>query len=190
MRNYLEFESEIKTLELQLEKLKDPFNNEGLAEVDTNKINQIQQIGCTQFAILFDDIQSELSVEDQKELLTFAKAQSHITNRLFENLSSSSLIFCPTVYCGQMADYDVRRNAYLNELGESLHEKIGLFWTGPEVVSKEIPVESIQELRKIIKQQLFQKIKMLFILVTNHLVTLVLLLAFGETLLKMVVFQK
>ena len=118
-----------------------------------NKINQIQQIGCTQFAILFDDIQSELSVEDQKELLTFAKAQSHITNRLFENLSSSSLIFCPTVYCGQMADYDVQRNAYLNELGESLHEKIGLFWTGPEVVSKEIPVESIQELRKIIKRK-------------------------------------
>ncbi len=43
MRNYLEFESEIKTLELQLEKLKDPFNNEGLTEVDTEKISQIQK---------------------------------------------------------------------------------------------------------------------------------------------------
>ena len=43
MRNYLEFESEIKNLELQLEKLKDPFNNEGLTEVDTEKINQIQR---------------------------------------------------------------------------------------------------------------------------------------------------
>ena len=42
MRNYLEFERDIKGLEEQLDKLKDPFNNEGLAEVDTEKINQIQ----------------------------------------------------------------------------------------------------------------------------------------------------
>ena len=42
MRNYLEFESEIKGLEEQLDKLKDPFNKEGLTEVDTKKINQIQ----------------------------------------------------------------------------------------------------------------------------------------------------
>ena len=42
MRNYLEFESDIRGLEEQLDKLKDPFNNEGLAEVDTEQINQIQ----------------------------------------------------------------------------------------------------------------------------------------------------
>jgi len=42
MRNYLEFETEIKHLEQQLEKLKDPFGNEGLTEVDTSKIDQIQ----------------------------------------------------------------------------------------------------------------------------------------------------
>jgi len=35
MRNYLEFETEIKTLEEQLDKLKDPFNKDGLTEVDT-----------------------------------------------------------------------------------------------------------------------------------------------------------
>ena len=42
MKNYLEFESDIKSLEEQLDKLKDPFNNEGLTEVDTEKINRIQ----------------------------------------------------------------------------------------------------------------------------------------------------
>ena len=42
MRSYLEFESDIKVLEEELDKLKDPFNNKGLAEVDTEKINQIQ----------------------------------------------------------------------------------------------------------------------------------------------------
>ena len=42
MKSYLEFERDIKVLEEELEKLKDPFNKEGLSEVDTNKISQIQ----------------------------------------------------------------------------------------------------------------------------------------------------
>ena len=42
MKNYLNFELEIKNLELDLEKLKDPYNQEGLAEVDTKKISKLQ----------------------------------------------------------------------------------------------------------------------------------------------------
>ena len=42
MKNYLNFESDIKDLETELEKLKDPYNQEGLSEVDTNKILNIQ----------------------------------------------------------------------------------------------------------------------------------------------------
>ena len=42
MKNYLNFESEIKNLENELEKLKDPYNQEGLSEVNTNKISNIQ----------------------------------------------------------------------------------------------------------------------------------------------------
>tara|TARA_B100001121_G_scaffold247452_1_gene222775 strand:- start:549 stop:1646 length:1098 start_codon:yes stop_codon:yes gene_type:complete len=43
MKNYLNFESEIKELENELENLKDPFNQEGLSEVDTKKINKTQE---------------------------------------------------------------------------------------------------------------------------------------------------
>ena len=39
MKSYLEFERDIKALEEELEKLKDPFNKEGLSEVDTDKIS-------------------------------------------------------------------------------------------------------------------------------------------------------
>tara|TARA_B100001996_G_scaffold196952_1_gene150874 strand:+ start:67 stop:1167 length:1101 start_codon:yes stop_codon:yes gene_type:complete len=42
MKSYLNFESEIKNLEGELDKLKDPYNNEGLSEVDTGKISEIQ----------------------------------------------------------------------------------------------------------------------------------------------------
>ena len=42
MKNYLNFENDIKNLETELDKLKDPYNQEGLSEVDTNKISKIQ----------------------------------------------------------------------------------------------------------------------------------------------------
>ena len=42
MKSYLEFERDIKVLEEELQKLKDPFDKEGITEVDTDKISQIQ----------------------------------------------------------------------------------------------------------------------------------------------------
>ena len=42
MKNYLNFESDIKNLEDELDKLKDPYNQSGLSEEDTQKISQIQ----------------------------------------------------------------------------------------------------------------------------------------------------
>ena len=38
MKNYLNFETEIKEIENELDKLKDPFNSEGLSQVNTDKI--------------------------------------------------------------------------------------------------------------------------------------------------------
>ena len=42
MKNYLTFETDIKNLENEIEKLKDPFDQDGLSEVDTKKISQTQ----------------------------------------------------------------------------------------------------------------------------------------------------
>ena len=42
MKNYLNFEHDIKNLESELDKLKDSYNQEGLTEVDTEKISKIQ----------------------------------------------------------------------------------------------------------------------------------------------------
>ena len=42
MKNYLNFENDIKDLESELEKLKDPYNQEGLSEVNTEKISKVQ----------------------------------------------------------------------------------------------------------------------------------------------------
>ena len=42
-KNYLNFETDIKDLETELEKLKDPYNEGGLSQVDTKKILQTQE---------------------------------------------------------------------------------------------------------------------------------------------------
>ena len=43
MKNYLNFETDIKTLENEIDKLKDPYNSGGLSEVDTDKISKTQE---------------------------------------------------------------------------------------------------------------------------------------------------
>ena len=42
MKNYLEFEKEIKELEEKVDSLKNPFGSEGISEVDTKKIQDTQ----------------------------------------------------------------------------------------------------------------------------------------------------
>ena len=42
MKNYLNFETDIKNLEDEIEKLRDPYNHDGLSEVDTQKISSTQ----------------------------------------------------------------------------------------------------------------------------------------------------
>ena len=44
MKNYLEFEKEIKALEEEVEKLKDPFDKEGISEVKTEEIAKIRDV--------------------------------------------------------------------------------------------------------------------------------------------------
>jgi acetyl-CoA carboxylase carboxyl transferase subunit alpha len=43
MKNYLNFETDIKNLEVEIEKLKDPYNQDGLSEVDTKRISESQE---------------------------------------------------------------------------------------------------------------------------------------------------
>jgi len=43
MKNYLNFETEVKDLEKKLEDLKDPYNNEGISEVNTNEIRSFEE---------------------------------------------------------------------------------------------------------------------------------------------------
>ena len=88
MKNYLNFETDIKSLETELDKLKDPYNQEGLTEVDTNKITTLQNEIDDKLKNIYSNLNAWQTVlvarhEDRP------KAKFFIEN-LFENFISLS----------------------------------------------------------------------------------------------------
>ena len=88
MKNYLNFETDIKSLEIELDKLKNPYNQEGLTEVDTNKITTLQNEIDDKLKNIYSNLNAWQTVlvarhEDRP------KAKFFIEN-LFENFISLS----------------------------------------------------------------------------------------------------
>jgi len=56
MKNYLNFENEIKELESEIDNLKDPYNQSGLSEIDTQKISKTQNEIDEKLKILYSNL--------------------------------------------------------------------------------------------------------------------------------------
>ncbi len=120
------------------------------------KIDQLLNSGVEHFCILFDDIPFEMTELDAARFASFAQAQAYLTNEVFAHVRQQKkglFLFCPTEYCGRMANPSVKDSSYLRELGDQLDADIDIFWTGPEIVSEEISLDSILELQKVLKRK-------------------------------------
>uniref|UniRef100_A0A1B0G2G8 GH84 domain-containing protein n=2 Tax=Glossina morsitans morsitans TaxID=37546 RepID=A0A1B0G2G8_GLOMM len=104
------------------------------------------------FALLFDDIESELSKSDKEVFQTFGNAQVSVTNEIFTHLGNPRFLFCPTQYCSSRAVPTVHDSEYLNTLGSKLNHDIDIMWTGNKVISKIITLESIQEITEVLRR--------------------------------------
>ena len=120
------------------------------------KAQQLIKLGCVHFALLFDDIAPDTASTHQQATAALASEQSRVTSIflrfLREHAANPALWFCPTPYCGRMAG-PVRKSDYLKEIGQVLDPSVQFFWTGPDIVSETIPVESIRELRAVIHRK-------------------------------------
>ena len=56
MKNYLNFENEIKELESEIDNLKDPYNQSGLSEIDTQRISKTQNEIDEKLKILYSNL--------------------------------------------------------------------------------------------------------------------------------------
>uniref|UniRef100_A0A8C6WJF1 protein O-GlcNAcase n=1 Tax=Neogobius melanostomus TaxID=47308 RepID=A0A8C6WJF1_9GOBI len=105
------------------------------------------------FCLTFDDIDQNMCPADKEVFSSFAHAQVSITNEIYQYLGEpQTFLFCPTEYCGTFCYPNVPQSPYLHTVGEKLLPDIDVLWTGPKVVSKDIPLESIEEVSKIFRR--------------------------------------
>lgn len=121
------------------------------------KLEPLVQAGVTHVGLFFDDIPPHLvHPEDQARFPSLAEAQAHVVQRLLERLGplqpqtgegtlpAVRLLFCPTQYHG---DPDT---PYLRRLGELLPQEVAVFWTGPQVCSRELTVDHTRAVARIL----------------------------------------
>jgi protein O-GlcNAcase/histone acetyltransferase len=118
---------------------------------------QILALGGRHFALLFDDIPADLDAADLQQWGSLAAAQAHVTNQLSrwtrERQSDTRFLFCPTPYCGRMAERNLGGEGYLAILGQALDPEVDVFWTGPEIISREIDVAHLRKLQALLQRK-------------------------------------
>jgi hypothetical protein len=121
------------------------------------RLDQLIDLGVKRFALLFDDIPSTMMPADEKAFSSFAAAQCYFANAALAHAqakaSGVSMIFCPTEYCAAFTGHDVANSQYLKTIGAELDPAFGVFWTGPDIVSKTISAESLRELGAVIRRK-------------------------------------
>lgn len=101
------------------------------------KLDQVRKMGITRFGLLFDDIPEQLQHEGDKAAFPdIPSAHADVANRLFRSLkemdSSIQLAVCPTQYHGNGDE------SYITAFGRLLDPRIDMFWTGPEICSRQL----------------------------------------------------
>ena len=110
------------------------------------KIKQLVNVGFDDFAIFFDDLDSERNGNLGKSHGEILNAVQAILNVNKED----SLIFCPTVYCDSFAKGPLSDSDYLKVLSKEIPANIPMLWTGKEVVSKTISDIDILAVKEVI----------------------------------------
>lgn len=120
------------------------------------RFEQMLALGCEDFALLFDDLPDRMRDEDRARFGSFAAAQCHIANAAFGRVrgrrAAARFLFCPTPYCGRMARAGLGGAGYLETLGRELAAEVEIFWTGPEIISREIPVAHVREVAALLRR--------------------------------------
>lgn len=121
------------------------------------RLDQMQRLGCDSFALLFDDIPDRMEPADLKRWGSIASAQCHVANTAFDwtrqHAPNGRFLFCPTAYCGRMAQRNLGGEGYLAAIGAGLAPNIDVFWTGPEIISREISVAHVREMQALLRRK-------------------------------------
>lgn len=121
------------------------------------RFHQLEDIGISSFALLFDDIPDAMTAEDCRRFQSFAAAQAFVSNEVWSEHRKKSedgvFLFCPTPYCGRMDEERLGGEGYLETLGAELDPSIYVYWTGPQIISESITAEHAATLAERLKRR-------------------------------------
>jgi protein O-GlcNAcase/histone acetyltransferase len=121
------------------------------------RFEQMFSTGARDVALLFDDIPGHLDAAELLRWGSLAAAHGHVVNTLFrwvrERFPQARCLFCPTPYCGRMAERGHGGAGYLATLGRELLPEADVFWTGPEIISREIPLAHLRDLQSLLRRK-------------------------------------
>jgi hyaluronoglucosaminidase len=112
------------------------------------KMSILKNLNLDILGVFFDDMPvNENLASVQVEVL-------HLISQTFKR----ETIFCPTFYCFDPILEKVfgkKPEGYLEDVGENVPAQIEIAWTGPKVISPEISLSHIQEVRHLLKRKPF-----------------------------------
>jgi protein O-GlcNAcase/histone acetyltransferase len=125
-------------------------------ELLCGRFEQLLDMGCEHFAVLFDDIPDTFEAA-AGGVGSLASAQCRIANALSDwlraRVADPHFLFCPTAYCGRMVEQKLGGEDYLPTVGRELAPAIHVLWTGPNIVSREITLAHLEEVARVLRRK-------------------------------------
>jgi beta-N-acetylglucosaminidase len=117
------------------------------------KFQAFQKAGCTQLALLMDDIPPVLPEASKPFFKNLGEAHGALLQRLAQDLSAGQggahLWFCPTVYCDLFSEGGVEKDPYLQDLANHAPPGCPIFWTGKSIVPRAIRPADLRPLVRL-----------------------------------------
>ncbi|CAB5040760.1 MAG: hypothetical protein F2924_01975 [Actinobacteria bacterium] len=115
------------------------YSDEADVDAVVNRYKQLFDLGARHFGLLWDDIAWELQHdEDIKRYVSTAAAHADFTNRVWSKLVALDphivLTMCPMHYSGR------GNEPYLQVLGQELHARVNIMWTGRSIISEYLDI--------------------------------------------------
>jgi hyaluronoglucosaminidase len=115
-----------------------------------DKLRFIDDIGAQDLAILFDDMRGDLP--------DLADRQLEIVDFISTHTCARRVIVCPSYYSDDpVLDrvFGRRPPHYLERLGTGLDPEVDVFWTGEEVVSRQISITHVEQVARVLRRKPF-----------------------------------
>lgn len=112
------------------------------------RIRALDEIGLDDLAILFDDTRGDIP--------ELAAREAEIVHAALDATRASRVVMCPTYYSDdRMLDvvFGERPAGYLADLGRRLDPRVGVYWTGEEICTREFSAGHLERVADALRRK-------------------------------------